>query len=130
MWGDTGSIHVDLYRFDGLERADLETLPGLAARQARAVGASPGNACCARLPRFGEAGSSTDLRRRLADVRSRDPANHETTSNLVDGVRALEIALAAQRSAESGEPIRLAGLRARSEHRRCPRRGAGRVSSA
>ena len=28
VWGDAGSIRVDLYRFDGLERADLEALPG------------------------------------------------------------------------------------------------------
>ncbi len=106
---------MDLYRFDGLERADLEALPGSPRVRLERLGA--GLATLLRtapeLRRGGVFDSSYGAAwRAFAAAIRRDD---ETTSNLVDGVRALEIAVAAQRSAESGEPIRLDGLRAHSK---------------
>ena len=112
VWGDAGSIRVDLYRFDGLERADLEALPGSPRVRLERLGA--GMATLLRtapeLRRGGVFDSSygAEWRAFAAAIRGND----EPTSSLVDGVKALEIALAAQRSAESGEPIPLDGLRA------------------
>ena len=124
VWGDAGSIRIDLYRFDGLEHTGLEALPGSPRVRLERLGA--GMAALLRTAPELRRGGAFDSAygaawRAFAAAIQRD---HATTSNLVDGVRALEITLAAQRSAESGQPITLDSLRAPPSHTDGERSGA------
>jgi myo-inositol 2-dehydrogenase/D-chiro-inositol 1-dehydrogenase len=105
--GDRGSLAIDLYRSDGLVRSSRGELPGAPrTRLRRAARASTDLLRSAG--EIGRGGSfvasyEAEWRHFAAVVRGAEtPA-----AGLLDGRRALELVLAATRSLERGEPVRL-----------------------
>jgi myo-inositol 2-dehydrogenase/D-chiro-inositol 1-dehydrogenase len=101
--GESGSLHLDFYRFDGLERRAPGALPGAPAtrlrRLAAALGALGGNA--GELLRGGAFDTAYDRQwRHFAAIVRGDLA---PGCGLDDGRAALAIALAALRAAETGD---------------------------
>jgi myo-inositol 2-dehydrogenase / D-chiro-inositol 1-dehydrogenase len=100
--GETGTLHLDLYRFDGLERRSPGALPGAPARRLRRLATSlaalAGNA--GEVLRGGAFDTAYDRQwRHFAAVVRGDLA---PGCGLDDGRAALAIALAALRAAETG----------------------------
>ena len=107
IYGRAGSLHLDLYRFDGLELVPLHQAPGAigsrASRFARALWHLP------RAMRYFRLGgeyyaSFVAQWRHFADAIQQGVPLECT---LEDGRRALQIALAAAESATTGEAVRV-----------------------
>jgi predicted dehydrogenase len=107
FFGEEGSLHLDLYRSDGLELRALSELPGApAARLRRAAAAASQLAANVREVRAGGAFDSSYVHewRHVAAV-VRGEAEPECT--LTDGRAAIEIAFAVLASASCGAPVRV-----------------------
>jgi len=108
IFGEAGELSVCCYRFDGLTLNSVSELPGRPrarlrglARSAVQLGASLG---VARRGGIFAASYEAEWRHFAAVVR----ADAEPECRLEDGREALAVALAAARSAATGEPIRVA----------------------
>jgi myo-inositol 2-dehydrogenase / D-chiro-inositol 1-dehydrogenase len=108
VYGEVGSLHVDLYRFDGLVYSSLRDLPGAPRTRLRRMAAS-----AVQLSRsLGELRSGglfdatypTEWRRFAAALRG----DGRPASTFEDGRRALQIALAAAESTTLGRPVKAA----------------------
>ena len=111
VWGEEGSLRVDLYRSDGLRRSDLRSLPGSPRVRLGRLGSAAAELArnSREIRRGGVFDSSYEAEwRAFAESIQLD---REPLSSLGDGVRALEIALAAIESAQTGEAVRIADLR-------------------
>src|SRR5215208_2730538 len=113
VWGDAGSVTLDLYRVDGLERADLERLPGAPATRVRS-GIASLLQLLRNVPEIRSGGAFTATYaaqwRAFADAIKFD---EEPRASVADGVAALEIALAAGLSAATRESVEVETLRRR-----------------
>jgi predicted dehydrogenase len=104
FYGEEGSLRVDLFRFDGIERAPIGELPGAPATRLRKLFAlAPELAGAARdVVRGGLFTATYEAEwRGFADaVRAGSPPR----ASFEDGRAALAVALAAAASAETGTP--------------------------
>lgn len=107
IYGQAGSLHLSLYRFDGLEYVPLFTAPGdissRLSRFARSLKQLPRAVRYCR--RGGEYYASFIGQWRHFAESIHEAAPLECT--LEDGRRALQIALAAAKSASTGQPVRV-----------------------
>jgi myo-inositol 2-dehydrogenase/D-chiro-inositol 1-dehydrogenase len=107
IYGQSGSLHLSLYRFDGLEYVPLFTAPGQISsrlsRFARSLRQLP--RAVRYFQRGGEYYASFIAQWRHFAESIREAAPLECT--LEDGRRAMQIALAAARSASTGQPVRV-----------------------
>jgi predicted dehydrogenase len=107
VFGQAGSLHLSLYRFDGLEYAPLFAAPGdiryRLQRLARSLKQLP--RAVHHFRRGGEYYASFVAQwRHFADsIQEATPVE----CTLEDGRRALQIALAAAESASTGQPVRV-----------------------
>ncbi|MDX6492803.1 MAG: hypothetical protein QOH02_738 [Gaiellaceae bacterium] len=107
VYGTKARVALDLYRFDGFRRASPAEAPGAVRTRAEAVlrTARTLPAGLGAIRSGGEAMLSYEAEwRHFAKAIARGGA---TDSTLEDGVRALEVALAAQESAATGERVSL-----------------------
>jgi len=103
VYGDAGSLTLDVYRSDGLEVFGLGEFAGAPTRRLRRAGRLARQLLTGGLGGdFAAAYGAQWLH--FADVIRR---NTEPACGLQDGRRALEVALAAAWSAANGEPVRL-----------------------
>jgi predicted dehydrogenase len=103
--GDRGSLTLDLYRSDGLVQSGLGEPPGSPRLRLRR-GARASVELLRHASEIRRGGSyvvsfEDEWRRFAAAVRGRE----EPAAGLLDGRRALEVALAARRSLERAEPV-------------------------
>jgi predicted dehydrogenase len=107
IYGEEGSLLLDLYRFDGLVRSSLDDLPGAPTTRLRRMLVAAGQ--LARHTRELRAGGLFDAtyaaewRAFAAAVRGRG----QPASTFEDGRKALQIALAAAESATLGRPVKI-----------------------
>jgi myo-inositol 2-dehydrogenase / D-chiro-inositol 1-dehydrogenase len=104
--GDRGSLAVDCYRSDGLVRSSLAELPGAPRTRLRRAfrGATAILRGASEIRRGGPWVASYDAEWRHFAAAARTGAT--PAIGLLDGRRALELVLAAARSADLGEPVR------------------------
>lgn len=107
IFGDTGRLHLSLYRFDGLEFHANTSYPGSAKTRLRSMAHTlqeiPG--ALAGVRRGGDFTASYEaLWRHFGDCIQRDIA---PACTLEDGKRALQVTLAALSSAQSGTPVKV-----------------------
>ena len=107
IYGQAGSLHLSLYRFDGLEFVPLFTAPGQIrnrlSRVVRSLRHLPRAAAHFRSGGEYYASFIGQWRHFARSIREGTPV--ECTLN--DGRRALEVALAAAESASNGSPVRV-----------------------
>jgi myo-inositol 2-dehydrogenase/D-chiro-inositol 1-dehydrogenase len=108
LYGNAGTLHLDLYRFDGLRQLALDELPGAPATRLRRLGSSlltlGGNA--GEVLRGGAFDTAYDRQwQHFAEVVRGDL---ESGCGPADGRAALAVAFAAQRAAETGGRCRVA----------------------
>jgi myo-inositol 2-dehydrogenase/D-chiro-inositol 1-dehydrogenase len=107
IYGQAGSLHLSLYRFDGLEFVPLFTAPGQIrgrlSRGAQSLRHLP--MATAHFRRGGDYYASFIGQWRHFAGSIREDVPMECT--LHDGRRALQVALAAAQSASTGEPVRV-----------------------
>ena len=108
IYGEEGSLLLDLYRFDGLVLSGLHDLPGAPKTRLRRMAASAGQFARSlgelRSGGLFDATYGSEWRRFAAAVRG----DGRPACTFEDGRRALQIALAAAESASLGRPVRVA----------------------
>ena len=107
IYGEAGRLYLSCYRFDGLEFFPHSIYPGnIADRVKKTLAAVKELPHAIRTARLGGDFQSTfcGLWRHFLDCIRRD---HPSECTLQDGKRAVEIALAAVKSASSGEPVNI-----------------------
>jgi predicted dehydrogenase len=108
LYGEAGSLHLDCYRSDGLRLMSLCDLPGAPrSRLRRMIAATKQLATnLAEIRRGGvfDATYEAEWRHFIATIRD----DGTPACSLDDGLRALQIVLAAAQSASTGEPVKVA----------------------
>jgi predicted dehydrogenase len=104
VYGDAGALTLDAYRSDGLEVFGLDEFAGAPSRRLRRAGRMARRLLTGGLGGDFAASYRAEWRQFADEIRR----NTEPACGLAEGRRALEVALAATRSAATGEPVRLA----------------------
>ena len=108
LYGDREAVHVDCYRFDGLQRVSLGDLPGAPGTRLRRLAQSLDHPLTSlgAIRRGGDFNATYyDEWRHFAAVVRED---RSPDCGLTDGRAALEVALAVIRSASLGQPVKVA----------------------
>lgn len=108
LYGESGALHVDCYRSDGLRLSSLTDLPGAPlTRLRRMIAAAKQLGTSVAEIRNGGAFNATyeaEWRHFIGAIRG----DKAPACTLNDGLRALEIVVAATQSASLGQPVKIA----------------------